>query len=169
MTSQNPAADRISRPWAAIALVGLLLAVGAALSFFPYREPPPTAEFTLVGSDRQDVACLGGETVAGFSCGFGLDGVELSLDEAKRLQPFLTLDRHTYLVAGMFRVPVVEKQYDRESPATPREQRKRFTVRCAIHEVGRFSAFKVHWLQGSPWSDPQAAPVITVSDCEIRD
>ena len=171
MPPTNPALDRIFHPRAAVALAGLLLAAGAALSFLPYREPPvvPTVEFTLISSDREDVACLGAEIIAGFRCGFGPDGVALSLDEAKRLQPFQTLDRRTFLVPGLFRQPAVEERIRHELRSTPRETRERFTVRCRLEEVGRYDGFLLRWLAGSAWSTPQTALVASVSDCEIMD
>jgi hypothetical protein len=161
----------IARPRAALGVVGLFLAVGAALSFLPYRDPPVVsrAEFTLIGSDREDVACQSAEVVQGFRCGFAPDGHPVALDEAMRLQPFQTLDRRTFLVPGLFRQPAVADRLGREPPDTPREKRERFTVRCVPNEIGSFNGFSLRWVADSPWSAPQSAPVATVSDCELLD
>jgi 4-amino-4-deoxy-L-arabinose transferase-like glycosyltransferase len=127
----------------------------------------PTADITLVTSDRGDLACASQETLRDLQCGFTDETAPRHGDEQRTLQPVYTTDRRLYLMPGLFLEPSIRSRYESESPSKPREELKRFTAECRISTVGTLGGVRTRWLAGGAWSDPQAIEVATISDCRI--
>jgi hypothetical protein len=161
--------------------VFLGLAVAAVIIFAAYfatrrsplistaESPATSAAITLVTSDRTDLDCVSRKGIRGFYCGFSTEIINWQGDEQNKLKPYYTLDRHLYLIPGLFLEPAVTKRYQSEVPTNkPREQLKRFTARCQIKVVGKLTGVRTRWLAGTAWSNPEDIEVATVSDCKVE-
>jgi 4-amino-4-deoxy-L-arabinose transferase-like glycosyltransferase len=127
----------------------------------------PTADITLVTSDRADLDCSSHETIRGFHCGFTDQTTPWPGDERSKLQPVYTTDRHLYLVPGLFAEPAILVRFRSEPPGKPRDQLKRFTAQCQLRVVGTLAGVRTRWLADGAWTDPQAVEVATISSCQI--
>ncbi len=128
----------------------------------------PTAEITLVTADLADLDCASPESIQRFHCGFTNEHARWPGDERNRLQPVYTLDRHLYLIPGLFFEPAIRARYQSDLPDKPREQLKRFTASCQLRIVGRLAGVRTRWEASSSWSDPQEIEVGTISICTIE-
>lgn len=152
--------------------LGAVVIIGASVAL--RRSPPGTpsdaksAEITLVTSDRADVECVAAGGPQDFRCGYSSETSPWQGDEKIKLKPYYTVDRHLYLIPGLFLQPALVTRYQAEPPTKPREQLKRFTARCQIKVIGKVAGVKTRWLVGSPWSTAEDADVATVSDCKVE-
>jgi len=153
---------------AAIVVVGVYMALRPGSSTLTAGSPATTAAFTLVTSDRADVDCVAEKPIQGFHCGFSNETTPSQGDEQTKLKPFYTVDRHLYLVPGLFLQPTILNRFQSEKPDKPREQLKRFTARCQIKVVGKLAGVRTHWLANSAWSNPEEVEVGVVSDCKVE-
>jgi hypothetical protein len=124
-------------------------------------------DITLITSDRNDVGCSSDRMVERRRCGFNQDGTAQAGDERDRLQPFMTVDRHLYVIPGLFLDPAIKRRYESEPPQKPREQLKRFTAHCKLTVIGKMTDFKLRWVAAGPWSPPQKAEIATATDCKV--
>ncbi len=137
-----------------------------ALSLGPATPPKPAA-ITLVTADRTDLDCVAAKGIQGFHCGYSSEITNWQGDEQNKLKPYYTLDRHLYLVPGLFLEPAIAKRYQAELPNKPREQLKRFTANCQIRVIGKLAGVRTHWQANNAWSNPEDIEVGTISDCKI--
>jgi len=121
-----------------------------------------------VTSDRTDVACVSQKGLQGYYCGFSTEIINWQGDEQNKLAPFYTVDRHQYLIPGLFLEPAIRARYQSEPPNKPREQLKRFTARCQIKIIGKLAGVRTHWVANTAWGNPEDIEVGTVSGCKIE-
>ena len=126
------------------------------------------AAITLVTSDRNDLDCVASGGVESFRCGYSSETATWPGDEQNKLKPYFTLDRHLYLIPGLFLEPAVAKRFQSELPNKPREQLKRFTANCQIKVVGKLKGVRTRWLSSATWSNPEDVDVATVAGCRIE-
>jgi len=126
------------------------------------------ADITLVTSDRTDVACVSQKGLQGYYCGFSTEIINWQGDEQNKLAPFYTVDRHQYLIPGLFLEPAIRARYQSEPLNKPREQLKRFTARCQIKIIGKLAGVRTHWVANTAWGNPEDIEVGTVSGCKIE-
>ncbi|HJX62571.1 MAG TPA: hypothetical protein VJ860_01310 [Polyangia bacterium] len=125
------------------------------------------ADITLVTSDRTDVACVSQKGFQSYHCGFSTEIVNWQGDEQNKLAPYYTLDRHLYLIPGLFLEPAILARYQSEPPNKPREQLRRFTAHCQIKIIGKLAGVRTHWVVNTAWGNPEDIEVGTVSGCKI--
>ena len=157
--------------------VFLGLAIAAVVIFAAYfgtrrggfapGAPPKPAAITLVTADRTDLDCVAGKAIQGYHCGYSSEIAVWQADEQNKLRPYYTLDRHLYLIPGLFLEPAIAKRYQSELPNKPREQLKRFTANCQIRVIGKLDGARTHWQPNGAWSNPEEIEVGTVSGCKI--
>jgi hypothetical protein len=126
-----------------------------------------SADITLVTSDRAEVECVASNDFKGMHCGYSSETKAWPGDEKTMLRPYLTLDRHLYLVPGLFLEPAILNRFQSELPNKPREQLKRFTAHCTITVIGKVAGVRTRFFANSDWSNPEEVEVGTVSDCKI--
>jgi hypothetical protein len=154
--------------------VAAVVIIGAALAMQRTPQEPSTpgstvaADITLVTSDRADVDCAAATGIGEFRCGFTDENMAWNGDEAKKLKPFYTTDRHLYLVPGLFLQPALQDRYKSEPPDKPRDLLKRFTAKCNLKILGKVGGVKVRWLASGAWSDPQEVEAASVVDCKVE-
>lgn len=124
-------------------------------------------DLTLVAADRNELECAAEKAVDGYQCGFADENQARTVDESKKLRPFMTIDRHLYLIPGLFLEKSVAQRYNTEGPK-PRAEQKRFTAKCKIKVVGELDNAKLRWSPTGSWEPPKKFPVATVSDCAIE-
>ncbi len=78
------------------------------------------------------------------------------------------MDRHLYLIPGLFLEPAIAKRFQAEPPNKPREQLKRFTANCQIKVIGKLTGVRTRWLANTAWSNPEDIDVATVSACKVE-
>jgi hypothetical protein len=127
-----------------------------------------SGDLTLVPADRNELECAAEKAVEGYQCGFADENQARTVDESKKLRPFMTIDRHLYLIPGLFLEKSVAQRYNMEPPNKPRPEQKRFTAKCKIKVVGELDNAKLRWSPTGSWEPPKKFPVATVSDCAIE-
>jgi 4-amino-4-deoxy-L-arabinose transferase-like glycosyltransferase len=128
----------------------------------------PSADITLVTSDRTDLDCTSQTGIQSFHCGFTDETALWQGEEQYKLQPVYTIDRRLYLVPGLFYNPAIRARYQSELPDKPREQLKRFTADCQLRVIGTLAGVRTRWVDGGTWSAPQEIEVGTLSNCRIE-
>jgi hypothetical protein len=159
--------------------VGLVVAVAGFLLL--RREPTPEsdapaaavgsvaqADITLVTADRNDLDCLAEKGLGAYQCGFVDETTPRQVEERDKLRPFLTVDRHLYLVPGLFLEPAIAERFKAEPPTKPRDQLKRFTAKCKAKVAGELDSVKLRWSPTGSWEPPKKLTVATVSECKIE-
>jgi hypothetical protein len=126
-----------------------------------------SADITLVTADRTDLACVSRQGLQGYNCGFSTEIVNWQGEEKNKLAPYYTLDRHQYLIPGLFLEPAILARYQSELPNKPREQLRRFTAHCQIKIIGKLAGVRTHWQVNTAWGNPEDIEVGTVSGCKI--
>ena len=126
-----------------------------------------SADITLVTADRTDLACVSRQGLQGYNCGFSTEIVNWQGEEKNKLAPYYTLDRHQYLIPGLFLEPAIVSRYQSELPNKPREQLRRFTAHCQIKIIGKLAGVRTHWQVNTAWGNPEDIEVGTVSGCKI--
>jgi hypothetical protein len=171
----DEAAANVSRRRVFIGLgVAAVVIVGAALAMQRTPQEPNTpgstvaADITLITSDRGDVDCAAAAGIGEYRCGFSDENMPWNGDEAKKLKPYYTTDRHLYLVPGLFLQKSLLDRYNSEPPTKPRDQLKRFTAKCSLKIAGKVGGVKVRWLATGTWSNPEEVEVATVEDCKVE-
>ena len=125
-------------------------------------------DITLVTSDRTDVACVSLKGFQVYHCGFSTEIVNWQGDEQNKLAPYYTVDRHQYLIPGLFLEPAIRDRYQSELPNKPREQLRRFTAHCQIKIIGKLAGVRTHWQVNTAWGNPEDIEVGMVSGCKIE-
>jgi len=154
--------------------VGALVIIGIALAM--QRTPGSTsavgstvsAEITLITSDRNDVDCAAATGIDPYRCGFSDESMAWHGDEANKLKPYYTTDRHLYLIPGLFLQPAVQERFKSEPPDKPRDLLKRFTAKCDLKIIGKVGGTKVRWLATGTWSNPEEVEVATPITCKVE-
>jgi hypothetical protein len=155
----------------------VVVAVVVFAGYFATRRISPNAavvlrtapaDITLVTSDRTDVACVSLKGFQGYHCGFSTEIVNWQGDEQNKLAPYYTVDRHQYLIPGLFLEPAIRDRYQSELPNKPPEQLKRFTAHCQIKIIGKLAGVRTHWRVNTAWGNPEDIEVGTVSGCKIE-
>ena len=126
-----------------------------------------SGDLTLVAADRNELECATDKGVDAYQCGFIDDNKPRTVDEKQKLRPFMTVDRHLYLIPGLFLEKSISQRYNMEGPK-PRPDQKRFTAKCKIKVVGELNNVKLRWSPTGTWEPPKKFPVATVSDCAIE-
>jgi hypothetical protein len=153
--------------------VGAVVIIGAALAMQRAPgEPMQTgstvaADITLITSDRADVDCAAAKGIDPYRCGFSDENMPWHGDEANKLKPYYTTDRHLYLIPGLFLQPALEARFKSEPPEKPRDQLKRFNAKCNLKIAGKVGGVRTRWVPTGAWSDPQEVEVATVIDCKV--
>ena len=127
-----------------------------------------SGDLTLVAADRNELDCATDKAVEGYQCGFADENQARNVDESKKLRPYMTIDRHLFLIPGLFLEKSVAQRYNMEGPNKPRPEQKRFTAKCKIKVVGELDNVKLRWSPTGTWEPPKKFPVATVSDCAIE-
>jgi hypothetical protein len=174
-TSDGPKQEPSKRSFRLAVWAGVIVVVAIGVWSVTRRQrpsgPPPgtivDAELTLITSDRSDVACVSTKTFDSFACGFSADAVPRHVEERDTLRPYMTADRHVYLIPGLFLQPALARRYQSEPPTVPRERLRRFTAKCKLKKAGQLEGFKLRWAETGAWSEPQNADVVTVVACEV--
>lgn len=155
--------------------VAAVVIVGAALAVQRSPQSPSAvgdtvaADITLITSDRGDVDCAAAAGVEPYHCGFTEENMAWKGDEQNKLKPFYTVDRHLYLVPGLFQQPSLQERYKAEPPeGKPRDALKRFTAKCNLKISGKLGGVKVRWVSTAAWSNPEEVEVATVVDCKVE-
>jgi len=155
-------------------VVAAVVIVGAALAMQRSPQSPAStgdtvvADITLITSDRADVDCSAAAAVEPYHCGFTDEAMAWKGDEKNKLKPFYTVDRHLYLVPGLFLQPAIQERYKSEPPeGKARDTLKRFTAKCNLKIAGKVGGVKVRWLGTGAWSNPEEAEVATIIDCKV--
>jgi hypothetical protein len=130
--------------------------------------PATSGVITLVTSDRTDLDCVSRKGISGHNCGFSTEIINWQGDEQNKLKPYYTVDRHLYLIPGLFLEPAIAKRFQAEPPNKPREQLKRFTANCQIKVIGKLTGVRTRWLANTAWSNPEDIDVATVSACKVE-
>jgi hypothetical protein len=126
-----------------------------------------SGDLTLVAADRNELECAADKGMESYQCGFIDDNKARAVDEKQKLRPFMTVDRHLYLIPGLFLENSISQRYNMEGPK-PRPEQKRFTAKCKIKVVGELNNVKLRWAPTGSWEPPKKFPVATVSDCAIE-
>jgi hypothetical protein len=126
-----------------------------------------SADITLVTSDRTGVECVSSNEIKGMHCGYASESKPWPSDEKTMLRPYLTLDRHLYLVPGLFLEPAILNRFQSELPDKPGQQLKRFTAHCTITVIGKVAGVRTRFFANTDWSNPEEVEVGTLSDCKI--
>jgi hypothetical protein len=174
--TQEPAPASTSRRRIFIGLgVAAVVIVGAALAMQRSPQTPVStgdtvaADITLITSDRGDVDCTAAGAVEPYHCGFTDGTMPWKGDEQNKLKPFYTVDRHLYLVPGLFVQPSLQERYKTEPPeGKARDALKRFTAKCNLKIAGKLGGVRVRWLSTGAWSNPEEVEVATVIDCKVE-
>ena len=154
--------------------VAAVVIIGAALAMQRTPQEPNTpgsvvsADITLITSDRADVDCAAATGIGDYRCGFSDENMPWNGDEAKKLKPFYTTDRHLYLIPGLFLQPALQERYKAEPPDKPRDQLKRFTAKCELKILGKVGGVRVRWLATGTWSNPEEVEAATVESCKVE-
>jgi hypothetical protein len=172
----EPAPANASRRRVFIGLgVAAVVIVGAALAMQRSPQTPASAgdtvaaDITLITSDRGDVDCAAAAAVDPYRCGFTDENMPWKGDEQNKLKPFYTVDRHLYLIPGLFTQPALQERYKAEPPeGKARDTLKRFTAKCNLKIAGKLGGVRVRWLATGAWSNPEEAEVATVIDCKVE-
>jgi len=127
-----------------------------------------SADITLVTADRTDLGCVSRQGIQGYYCGFSTEIINWQGDEQNKLAPYYTLDRHQYLIPGLFLEPAILNRYQSDPPNKPREQLKRFTAHCQIKIIGKLAGVRTHWAAKGAWGNPEDIEVGTISGCKIE-
>jgi hypothetical protein len=153
--------------------VAAVVIIGAALAMQRTPQEPNkpgstvSADITLITSDRADVDCAAATGIGEYRCGFSDENMPWNGDEAKKLKPFYTTDRHLYLVPGLFLQPALQERFKAEPPDKPRDQLKRFTAKCELKILGKIGGVRVRWLATGTWSNPEEVEAATVESCKV--
>jgi hypothetical protein len=174
--TSEPAPANVSRRRVFIGLgVAAVVIVGAALAMQRSPQTPASAgdtvaaDITLITSDRGDVDCAAAAAVEPYRCGFTEENMPWKGDEQNKLKPFYTVDRHLYLIPGLFTQPALQERYKSEPPeGKARDTLKRFTAKCNLKIAGKLGGVRVRWLSTGTWSNPEEAEVATVIDCKVE-
>lgn len=154
---------------AAVVIIGASLAMQKTPGSSTPEGGTVAADITLITSDRNDVDCSAPAGVGSYRCGFADDNQPAQGDEANKLKPFYTTDRHLYLISGLFLNQAVQDRFKSEPPeGKPRDQLKRFTARCNLKVIGKVANVKVRWLSTANWSNPEEVEAATVVDCKVE-
>ncbi len=155
--------------------VAAVVIVGAALAMQRSPQTPASAgdtvaaEITLITSDRGDVDCASAGAVEPYRCGFTDENMAWKGDEKNTLKPYYTVDRHLYLVPGLFEQSALQERYKSEPPqGKARDTLKRFTAKCNLKIAGKMGGVRVRWLSTGAWSNPEEVEVATVIDCKVE-
>jgi hypothetical protein len=169
-----PASASRNRVFIGLAVAAVVI-VGAALAIQRSPQTPNTvgdtvsADITLITSDRADVDCSSAGAVEPYHCGFTDENMTWKGDEKNKLKPFYTVDRHLYLVPGLFEGSALQERYKSEPPeGKARDSLKRFTAKCNLKIVGKMGGVKVRWLSTGTWSNPEEVEVATVIGCKVE-
>jgi hypothetical protein len=153
--------------------VAAVVIIGAALAMQRTPQEPNkpgsavAADITLITSDRADVDCAAATGIGEYRCGFSDENMPWNGDEAKKLKPFYTTDRHLYLIPGLFTNPALQDRYKAEPPDKSRDLLKRFTAKCNLKIAGKVGGTRVRWLASGTWSNPEEVEVATIVDCKV--
>lgn len=152
--------------------VGAVVVIGAAMAMQRGSSSSATgtvaADITLITSDRADVDCVAAAGIEPYHCAFTNETTPWTGDEAHKLKPYFTTDRHLYLIPGLFLQPALADRYKSEPADKPRDQLKRFTAKCHLKVVGKVGGTRVRWLATGAWSPPEEVDVATVQDCKVE-
>jgi hypothetical protein len=169
-----PASASRNRVFIGLAVAAVVI-VGAALAIQRSPQTPNSigdtvsADITLITSDRADVDCSAAGAVEPYHCGFTDENMTWKGEEKNKLKPFYTVDRHLYLVPGLFEQSALQERYKSEPPeGKARDSLKRFTAKCSLKVVGKIGGVKVRWLATGTWSNPEEVEVATVIDCKVE-
>lgn len=170
----EPAAASRRRVFIGLGVAAVVI-VGAALAMQRSPQTPAStgdtvaADITLITSDRGDVDCAAANAVEPYHCGFTDENMAWKGDEQNKLKPFYTVDRHLYLIPGLFTQPSLQERYKSEPPeGKARDSLKRFTAKCNLKIAGKVGGVRVRWLATGAWSNPEEVEVATVIDCKVE-
>ncbi len=154
---------------AAVVIVGAALAMQRSPQSSVSTGDTVEADITLITSDRADVDCSAATAVEPYHCGFTDENMAWKGDEQNKLKPFYTVDRHLYLIPGLFTQPALQERYKSEPPeGKARDSLKRFTAKCSLKIAGKLGGVKVRWLATGAWSNPEEVEVATVVECKVE-
>jgi len=152
---------------AAVAIAPVLFSLrGSALGPGSVVEVP----LTLITADKHDLSCAFEAEVAGQRCEYLRPFAPTPIDPTKSpLQPFLSLDRQMFLIAGLFAEPNVARRYAEELPeGVPRERLRRFTARCRLKLLAGVAGAFVRFGPGAAWGAAPPLHVAQVLSCRVE-
>jgi hypothetical protein len=155
--------------------VAAVVIVGAALAMQRSPQTPAStgdtvaADITLITSDRTSIDCSAATAVEPYHCGYTDESMAWKGDEKNKLRPYYTVDRHLYLVPGLFEQPALQDRYKSEPPeGKPRDGLKRFTAKCNLKIAGKMGGVRVRWDTTGAWSNPEEVEVANIIDCKVE-
>jgi hypothetical protein len=154
--------------------VAAVVIVGAALAIQRTPQSPAgpgdvvAADITLVTADRADVQCAAAAGIDQYRCEFVDEKTPWKGEEQNTLKPFYTLDRHLYLIPGLFLQPQLQERFKSEPPDKARDLLKRFTARCNLRILGKVGGVRVRWVPNSAWTGPEEVEAASIIDCKVE-
>ncbi len=121
--------------------------------------------FTIVPSDRDDLAC-GANTKAGeLGCAFDESDTRVEVPLEKMLQPFVTIDGRVVLLAGVFEQKMVHDWWQR---STQNGESLRATIDCRLANRATIGNAKIRWRTSGPWEPQAMLPAAAAVGCTVR-
>jgi hypothetical protein len=148
---------------AAWLLVGLAVLASVLLIGVRGSGPRPgdrvRERISLVPQDRARLACSLVEDFQELACAYAGEPPDPVPRSESTLQPFVTVDRKLYLLAGLFHQPSLQTQ---DLPA------ERFTVSCDLRLVGKAPPpIRIRWKPRGAWQAEGATWVAVPERCWI--
>jgi hypothetical protein len=158
---------------------GLVLAAAAvALSvwYVQTARPDPASErrlrITLVGQDRDTLACALNRAIEGYRCEFRAPQQRWPAAQApaleERLAPYVTTRRNLLLAAGLFAQPEVKERYqqyvERQQSGS---QPKRFEAECRLRLLQVLDQVLVRFAARGRFSLQKRVSVVEPHDCRV--
>lgn len=129
------------------------------------------APITLITSDRENLSCALDAVVGRYRCRFRDAGGPWPdpWPPGDLLAPYVTTDRHMFLVPGLFEQPAILARYAQESPKdVPPERLRRFVARCKLRLVERIERFQARWSEHSNFGPQNGAWVAEPISCTVE-
>jgi len=121
--------------------------------------------FTIVPSDREDLACSAGARAGALGCAFDEGGARVDVPPEKMLQPFVTLDGRVVLLAGVFEQKLVHDWWQR---STQNGESLRATIDCQMANRATVAGAKIRWKTSGPWAPQAMLSAAAVVECTVR-
>jgi hypothetical protein len=135
-----------------MALSTVVLAVPLFLSRgggFHFAGRSVVASLAVAPSDRHALACALDRPIGQRRCAYRSDtGAAPAVEPRDLIQPFVTSEGETLLVAGFFEMPPIATRLVRQY------SNARFTARCKLRLVEQVKDVRVRLHPAEPWSSP---------------
>jgi hypothetical protein len=123
----------------------------------------------LITADKPDLSCALELAVGEHRCRYQTPPRPFpAAASASPLQPFVTLNRTTYLIADLFAQPALAQRVARELPdGRPRDAYHRFTARCRLELLRRVAGAQVQFGPTAAWVPVPPLWVVKPVTCSV--